>query len=110
MEPARFVRPFSRRRFAPLAAVPFLFAVVVACSSSTQGNSTSPAPYEPPPPKPTCEASSTDCYSCQCPDTGTWCSVGQGCVPLSGVGGPCVDDQSCKSRNCGQYTKTCRVP
>lgn len=58
--------------------------------------------------QPACAAKS-DCTACSCGYFG-WCSPGLGCQALSDVGGPCVDDYSCKSRNCSRFTKTCRDP
>jgi hypothetical protein len=48
------------------------------------------------------------CEDCGC-EGGLRCSPGNGCVPLSNVGGECFADGDCRTLNCSAYAHVCRV-
>ena len=49
----------------------------------------------------------TQCLQCGC--GGFRCEPGVGCLPVSDVGGNCVQDSDCRSQNCGR-SGVCRLP
>jgi len=58
---------------------------------------------------PCAEASDSSCSVCGCPSN-LRCVPEEGCVELLEVGEACAADADCKSANCGDDTKLCRVP